>query len=204
MRSGGKESFKDEFLGFLRESAERELPQRKLERALVELLRACARRDPGLSEEEVAERASSIRTVISLALDRAAMDEGLWGIFEDLPDGSEGPAGTSARLVEEIYEYLADNLDKSISFDAIARKFKVSPSYLTRAFRKTRKETPIKCLIGLRIGKAKTLMSERPDLDIKDIAAVVGYDDQHYFSRIFKSVVGLSPSDFRRSAAGGG
>lgn len=44
--------------------------------------------------------------------------------------------------------------------------------------------------------KAQQLMQERKELFIKDIAWMVGYTDQFYFSRIFRSVVGVSPTEY--------
>lgn len=44
--------------------------------------------------------------------------------------------------------------------------------------------------------KAKQIMKERKELYVKDIAAMVGYHDQFYFSRIFRSVVGISPTEY--------
>ena len=46
------------------------------------------------------------------------------------------------------------------------------------------------------IEKAKKIMEERPELYIKDIASKVGFSDQFYFSRIFRSVTGISPTEY--------
>ena len=46
------------------------------------------------------------------------------------------------------------------------------------------------------IEKAKEIMKESPDLFIKDIAMMVGFSDQFYFSRIFHSITGMSPAEY--------
>lgn len=56
----------------------------------------------------------------------------------------------------------------------------------------------MKYIIKLRIEKAKKLMETQPELSIKDICSIVGYYDQHYFSRIFKNITGYSPSEYRK------
>ena len=57
--------------------------------------------------------------------------------------------------------------------------------------------TPNQFLTGIRLDRAKTLMSEEPDMPIRDIALSVGYEDPLYFSRLFKKKLGLYPTGFR-------
>ena len=49
----------------------------------------------------------------------------------------------------------------------------------------------------LRMNRAKELFREKPDSFIKDVAAMVGYEDQFYFSRVFKAQTGMYPSEYR-------
>ena len=49
--------------------------------------------------------------------------------------------------------------------------------------------------------RAKELFREKPDSFIKDVAAMVGYEDQFYFSRLFRSYTGKSPSEFLKEIA---
>ncbi|MFD1406247.1 helix-turn-helix domain-containing protein [Robinsoniella peoriensis] len=55
----------------------------------------------------------------------------------------------------------------------------------------------MKYLLRLRIDEAKKLLLEHSDLSVKQISTLVGYEDQHYFSRFFKELTGVSPSDYR-------
>ncbi|MDF2878207.1 MAG: response regulator, partial [Clostridia bacterium] len=48
----------------------------------------------------------------------------------------------------------------------------------------------------IRVEKAKELMLQDKNLFIKDIALMVGYKDQFYFSRIFRSLTGKCPSEY--------
>jgi hypothetical protein len=56
--------------------------------------------------------------------------------------------------------------------------------------------TPNDFLIRIRIHRACELLRET-DLSIKEISAALGYDDQFYFSRVFKSVSLVSPREYR-------
>ena len=55
-------------------------------------------------------------------------------------------------------------------------------------------------LTKLRIEKAKELMYSSPQLMLKDISEMVGYTDQLYFSRIFKLIIGMTPSEYKKTA----
>ena len=65
-----------------------------------------------------------------------------------------------------------------------------------KLFRKYENESFNRYLTSVRMEKAVKLMKETPDIFIKDVAARVGYNDQFYFSRIFRSYMGVCPSDY--------
>ena len=52
-------------------------------------------------------------------------------------------------------------------------------------------------LTELRINKAKELLSG-DDLSVQDVAEMVGYQDLKYFSKLFKRITGVSPSDYKK------
>lgn len=99
-----------------------------------------------------------------------------------------------AHLVEA---YIKENYTQEINFDLISHNFNFSSSYLSKIFTKHIGENLSKYLISLRINKAKQLLLNNRELSIKDIGELVGYPNQFYFSRIFKSVVGKSPASYR-------
>jgi two-component system, response regulator YesN len=49
----------------------------------------------------------------------------------------------------------------------------------------------------LKFGEAKKLLTEHHEMLIKDIAEILGFTDQHYFSKVFKMQYGISPADFK-------
>ena len=77
------------------------------------------------------------------------------------------------------------------------RTCNLSPSYLTKIFKENFKTTPVQYLIKYRIEMACRLL-QRSDMRIEDIALQTGFGSGNYFSRIFKSVVGVSPKDYRK------
>jgi YesN/AraC family two-component response regulator len=75
-------------------------------------------------------------------------------------------------------------------------KFGVSQPYLSKMFRKYIDESYNHYMTRIRMEKARELMIQNTGVRVKDIAAMVGYDDQFYFSRIFRSYMDITPSEY--------
>ena len=84
-------------------------------------------------------------------------------------------------------------------YPALAARMGIAPSTLRRRFRRRHGESIHRCVQRLRVERAKNLLLEQPGRRMADIAQTCGYCDEFYFSRHFKSVVGLSPREFRDS-----
>ena len=104
---------------------------------------------------------------------------------------------SSEEIAHLIKLYIKENYTQDISFDVIAQNFNFNSSYLSKIFTKHIGENPSKYIMSLRINKAKYLLKSNKDLSIKDIGEAVGYSNQFYFSRIFKTIVGKSPGIYR-------
>ena len=92
--------------------------------------------------------------------------------------------------------YMEQNLHLPLQVGALSAMLNVSSSHFFYLFKQTTGHSPIDWLIRLRIHKACKLLDE-PQLRIKEIAACLGYKEQYYFSRAFKTVVGVAPAHFR-------
>lgn len=67
---------------------------------------------------------------------------------------------------------------------------------MSKLFRKYTKESYNQYLTGIRMERAKQLMEANREFFVKDIAEMVGYRDQFYFSRIFRAYTGKSPAEY--------
>ena len=92
---------------------------------------------------------------------------------------------------------MINNYSSITSINDISDKFGFTNEYLSKIFKKHIGETPLKYITKIRINKAKQLLLNQPELEIKKIGELVGYKDAFYFSRVFRSNVGLYPSDYR-------
>ena len=97
--------------------------------------------------------------------------------------------------IERAEKYIIDNYTGKISVDDICSHLAVSKSYLFYLFSNYLNITPGKYVTMLRMKKAEQLL-KNSNKSIKEISEYIGYDDQLYFSRIFKKIYGVSPTQF--------
>jgi len=86
---------------------------------------------------------------------------------------------------------------ETLSLHDAASALGVSPAYLSRLMRQELGASFIDYLIRVRIDKATALL-QNPLIKICDVAKMVGYNSQHYFSTAFKKRMGVSPAEYRR------
>jgi len=100
------------------------------------------------------------------------------------------------NLLESIKEYLNKHISEMITLQSVCKVFGITQPYLSKLFREYEEKSFNNYLTTIRINYAKKLMSENKEFFVKDIAAMVGYNDQFYFSRVFCSVTGSRPSTY--------
>lgn len=115
----------------------------------------------------------------------------------DAEFGLDRIGAPESELVKTVEVYLQETYRQPYSLERIAESFGCKPAYLLRLYRKVTGSTPTQDVIRLRVERAKRLLLGHPDLEIKQVAAAVGYEDALYFSRLFKKETGYNPSAFR-------
>lgn len=106
------------------------------------------------------------------------------------------PFCDKSNLVKIILDYFDSNYMHNISLDDISKNLYISSVYVSKVFKERTGESPINYLINLRLEKARKLLLES-DLNVKEIAQLVGYKDAYYFSKLFKKYFGKAPTQFR-------
>lgn len=101
------------------------------------------------------------------------------------------------HIIHDIARYLEHSYHEEISLQDIASRFFLSREYISRKFKQEFGVTLSDFLGRLRIDKAKILLLN-PQLRIAQIAEMVGYQDEKYFSKVFKKLEGLTPNDYRK------
>jgi len=109
--------------------------------------------------------------------------------------------GLASWQVKRACEKLESDLGGKISLEQIAADFDLSVSHFSRAFRVSTGLPPHQWLLRQRVNTAKQLMGVR-DLPLSEIAISAGFANQSHFTRVFSSVVGVSPAAWRRETQG--
>jgi len=99
------------------------------------------------------------------------------------------------KLFLRIKTYIEDHYMYDVSLDTIANEFSFHPNYLSKLFKEETGKNFIDYLTGIRIRIAKELLMDVKH-SINEVAAMVGYSDAKYFSKVFKKYVGLSPKEY--------
>jgi len=114
-----------------------------------------------------------------------------------IPSGNKNENEKYKKLAPVI-SYMENNYDRYTSLEEMADIIGITSYHLCRLFKQTFKVSPFKYLTQLRIQKAKELLVEVPEMNIKDISQKVGYHDTSYFCTIFKAHEGITPSEFKK------
>jgi two-component system response regulator YesN len=118
--------------------------------------------------------------------------------IEQNQEPSDINVSVSEKMVNDIELYIKTHAAEDNSILVICRNFGISQPYLSRIFKKYRKCTFNEFVISVKVEKAKQLLLMRKDLLIGTIATLLGFSDQFYFSKVFKTITGHTPSEFRR------
>lgn len=170
-------------------------PQIWLEQAARRILNVV--RTPSGTEESMIEREYQFEDAFYYSTGMEMLRQNLFTAFYQFPQKEkENYKVDSPEFFENIKLYLCGHLQEPLSLKMISDLFAISQAYMSRLFRKYTGQSYNQYLTGIRMERAKQLMEEDSELYIKDIAEMVGYRDQFYFSRIFHSYTGQSPADY--------
>jgi YesN/AraC family two-component response regulator len=102
------------------------------------------------------------------------------------------------KVTEIISRYIQDNYKYDISMQDLARTMNYSEPYFCKLFKQYFNQNFTSYLTEYRVNEAKKML-EQPTVNVKDIGRAVGYSDSNYFTKVFKRITGLSPTEYRLS-----
>ncbi|WP_165444114.1 AraC family transcriptional regulator [Lachnoclostridium sp. Marseille-P6806] len=113
---------------------------------------------------------------------------------------TEKSAADRKQIYLDIIDYIQRNLSRSITISEIAEQFGYNARYLSHLFSKIR-GIPLKQFILNQKMDAANFMLTDNDNSISDIAESLGFSNVHNFSRTYKKITGLTPSEYRNAYA---
>jgi len=110
---------------------------------------------------------------------------------------AEIQAQADSKPIRKAKKYIQDYYYEALKLDDISAMLGFNTSYFSGLFKKETGENFSDYLAQVRISQAKQLLIQE-DMGVSDVAAEVGYQDLKHFSKLFKRLTGLNPSEFRK------
>lgn len=105
----------------------------------------------------------------------------------------ESPESNAVTIIKK---YIKQNYFQNICLNDLAEVTYMHPTYISKLFKKETGKNLSDYIMNYRMEKAKELLLD-PKLKIYEIASSIGFNDSKYFGIVFKSVVGMTPKEFR-------
>ncbi len=101
------------------------------------------------------------------------------------------------RLIRDAMNYISARFSQPITLQEVADHLHLNPSYFSRIFKRSFGSSFKEYLTSVRIEEAKRLLSHT-DYSLLDIAVAVGFENQSYFTSVFKKNTGMTPGQYRK------
>lgn len=117
-----------------------------------------------------------------------------WNLIEEM-----GLDDNGSRDIYSIRSYIEEHYHESISLSTLSEMFFFSPQYIAKKFKELYHTTVITYQMELRMDQAKSLL-KHTNMTVSEIAQMVGYTDENYFSKVFRKQQGISPLKYRKES----
>ncbi len=119
-------------------------------------------------------------------------------LFYNNPAFSSNMRTSRFHSLEPVLAFLVENLHRPVGLAEMASLADLSQSQFSYTFRQQTGQPPLTYFNQLKIQHACTLLTVT-QLSINEIAGELGFTDSYYFSRLFKKIIGVPPSEYRHS-----
>ena len=102
----------------------------------------------------------------------------------------------NSEIIKKAMLYMSEHFNSPLTLDEVAEHVHLHPSYFSTLFKSSTGSSFKEYLNMVRIEESKRLLANT-DYSIIDIAVATGFEDQSYFSKVFKKYTGLTPKQYR-------
>ena len=102
------------------------------------------------------------------------------------------------HLISQMIHSIEDNLYSNITVEELCTEMNYSRAYLSKIFKSTTGFTILEYILNRKIMQAKKLIKEN-DYNFSQISDKLAFDNPHYFTRVFKRISGMTPSEYKNS-----
>lgn len=113
---------------------------------------------------------------------------------------ANGPVDPKIERIAMTVAYLKAHFTQKITLEAVARQFYVTPSYLSRSFKRHVGISFVQYVNHLRVEYAGTLLRSQPQMSITQAASAAGFESAAHFQRVFKQLTGMTAQQWRRQS----
>lgn len=155
----------------------------------------------GYSDFGFAQRA--IELGVARYLTKPTKRRELFGVLEEIErklpgeqKGEDEKREVANLMVQKAMDYIALNYSGKVSLKEIAQELYLSPNYLSELFKRHTGKNISEYITQFRLERARRYL-QQPEYKIGDVAELVGFSDQRYFSSMFKRQYGMTPNEYR-------
>ena len=142
-------------------------------------------------------RVDEQRRYLNLQERLRSVEDSKMKVFNAYLDSSDD---IKSEYTQQAIRYIEEHYADDINVRSIAAALSISESHLSKVFKDTIHSTIGEYLTNYRINRACMLLKD-PQIKIYEVAVRCGYNDQRYFSVIFKRIMGMTPNEFRTRTA---
>ena len=183
------------FLSLAVEWEKAQLPQEQVEQHCYQLINQTF--DEGELNEQHSRQEihEEVKNLFSIASTVGELLSGLYEVlFGDLSEHDKQISGD--ELCAYTLDYIKKNFNKPLNVQSICAKTGFSQTYLSRLLRKYANTSVNTYLTKCRMEAAKQLLIDNPNMLLRDVASLIGYEDQSYFNKIFRNETGMTPRQY--------
>lgn len=101
-----------------------------------------------------------------------------------------------SEIIKRAIQYISQNFSNPLSLEAVAGQVHLNPAYFSTLFKQSTGSSFKEYLNMVRVEESKRLLTNT-EYSLIDIAIATGFEDQSYFSKVFKKFTGLTPKQYR-------